>query len=178
MSDINEDENFWLETVKDIKKNSKVLPDVLSKNMPQIKVNKQRQYATKQEFSTYSKDLEDFAGGIDKTTLRKFKKEEFAVEAVLDLHGLSEDEAFEKVDAFIPQCYSSGKRCVIIITGKGVNIHSEDDIFTPKGVLRRQVPQWLNMSRLRGMILVYKHPSERLGGSGALYILLRRNKDI
>jgi DNA-nicking Smr family endonuclease len=52
-----------------------------------------------------------------------------------------------------------------------------DDVFAPKGVLRKQVPQWLNMPRLRGMILVYKHPSERLGGSGAVYILLRRNKE-
>ena len=178
MSDTTDDEKFWLEVVKDIKKQPENSADILPKNTSQIKINKQRQYAVKQEFSTYSKDIEDFAGGIDKTTLRKFKKEEFAVEAVLDLHGLNEDEAFEKVDNFIPQCYNSGKRCVIIVTGKGLNVHPDDDIFTPKGILRKQVPQWLNMPRLRGMILVYKHPSERLGGSGALYILLRRNKEV
>ena len=177
MSDTTEDENFWLEAVKDIKKQTENSADILPKKTSLIKVNKQRQYAVKQEFSTYSKDLEDFTGGVDKATMRKFKKEEFAVEAVLDLHGLNEDEAFEKVDNFIPQCYNTGKRCVIIITGKGLNIHLNDDVFAPKGVLRKQVPQWLNMSRLRGMILVYKHPSERLGGSGALYILLRRNKE-
>ena len=38
------------------------------------------------------------------------------------------------------------------------------------------VPQWLNMPRLRALIVVYKHPSARLGGEGALYILLRRKK--
>ncbi|MBP1531974.1 MAG: Smr/MutS family protein, partial [Alphaproteobacteria bacterium] len=116
-------------------------------------------------------------GGIDSATLRKFKKEEFKTEAVIDLHGLTEDVAFEKVDEFIPRCYAQGKRCIIIITGKG-SAHKDEDIFAVKGVLRKSVPQWLNMPRLRSMILVYKHPSERLGGSGALYILLKRNKEI
>lgn len=178
MPDITEDEKYWLEAVKDIKKQTEKSVDILPQKTSQIKVNNQRQYTVKQDFSTYSKDLEDFTGGVDKATLRKFKKEEFTVEAVLDLHGLNEDEAFEKVDAFIPQCYNAGKRCIIIITGKGINIHSTEDVFMAKGVLRKQLPQWLNMPRLRGMILVYKHPSERLGGSGAVYILLRRNKEI
>ena len=110
--------------------------------------------------------------------MRKFKREEFRVEAVLDLHGLTEDEAFAKVDSFIPQSYALGRRCVMIITGKGIRVHPNDDIFTSKGVLRKQVPQWLNMARLRAMILIYKHASEKMGGEGALYILLRRNKDI
>ena len=43
---------------------------------------------------------------------------------------------------------------------------------------KKQVPQWLDMPQNRAMILTYKHPSERLGGSGALYILLKRNKNI
>ena len=112
MSDTTEDENFWLEAVKDIKKQTENSADILPKKTSLIKVNKQRQYAIKQEFSTYSKDLEDFTGGVDKATMRKFKKEEFAVEAVLDLHGFNEDEAFEKVDNFIPQCYNTGKRSI------------------------------------------------------------------
>ena len=66
----------------------------------------------------------------------------------------------------------------MIITGKGIRVHPDEDIFAAKGVLRKQVPQWLNMARLRAMILIYKHPSEKMGGNGALYILLRRNKEI
>ena len=177
MSASDEDMDFWLETVKDVKSEKK-RNFVTANPKTDIKVKPHRQYAVKQEFSTYSKDIDDFEGGIDKATLKKFKKEEFAIEAVLDLHGLTEDAAFEKVDTFIPQCYNQGKRCIVIVTGKGLSVHEGDDIFTPKGVLRKQVPQWLNIPRLRGMILVYKHPSERLGGQGALYILLRRNKDL
>jgi DNA-nicking Smr family endonuclease len=177
MSASDEDMDFWFEAVKDVKSGKK--QNIVTKNpKTDIKIKPHQQYAVKQEFSTYSKDIDDFEGGIDKATLRKFKKEEFAIEAVLDLHGLTEDEAFERVDNFIPQCYNQGKRCVVIVTGKGLSVHENDDIFTPKGILRKQVPQWLNMPRLRGMILVYKHPTERLGGQGALYILLRRNKDL
>lgn len=173
-----EDTDFWLETVKDIEKApKKTVQQSVSKS--KITIKHREQYASKQEFSTYSKYLEEYnAGGIDASTMRKFKKEEFKVEAVLDLHGLTEDEAFAKVENFIPQCYNQGKRCIIIITGKGLTAHPDDDIFTPKGILRRQVPQWLNTPSLRAMILIFKHPAEKLGGNGALYILLKRNKSL
>ncbi len=178
MTPQNDDEEFWLEAVKDIKpifSNQAVSREKKIKPVQKEKVY----YAVKQEFSTYSKFLDDFEnGGIDKSTMRKFKREEFRVEAVLDLHGLTEDEAFAKVDSFIPQSYALGRRCVMIITGKGIRVHPDEDIFAAKGVLRKQVPQWLNMARLRAMILIYKHPSEKMGGSGALYILLRRNKEL
>ena len=177
MSVDDEDTLFWQEVVKNVALIDSKTPD-LNKTQPKIKINEHRYYATKQDFSTYSKALEDMEnGGIDKATLRKFKREEFAVEEVLDLHGLTEDAAFIKVDEFIPRCFAQNKRCVIIITGKGYH-QAEDDIFAVRGVLRQQVPQWLNLPRLRSMILIYKHPSARLGGSGALYILLKRNREI
>ena len=172
-----DDELFWLETVKDINHTTQSnIPE--NKPLPQIKVKNHRQYAVKQEFSTYSKNIDDMEyGGIDKNTLNKFKKEEFKIEAVLDLHGYKEDDAFEKVEDFITSCYNQGKRCVVIVTGKG-HLHPDSDIYTPKGILKNQTPQWLNMPRIRSMILVFKNPSERHGGKGALYILLRRNKEL
>ena len=94
------------------------------------------------------------------------------------MHGLTENEAFERVNSFIVRCYNQGKRCVIIITGKGLSAKENDDFYVEHGVLRRRVPQWLNMPDLRSMILLYKHPSEKLGGTGVLYILLRRNKNL
>ena len=178
MTPQNEDEKFWFEAVDGIKKT--VSNQVVFPVRPKSTIKKEKvYYATKQEFSTYSKFLDDLeCGGIDKSTLKKFKREEFRVEAVLDLHGLTEDEAFARVDSFIPQSYALGRRCVMIITGKGIRVHPDEDVFAVKGVLRKQVPQWLNMARVRAMILVYKHPSEKVGGNGALYILLRRNKEI
>lgn len=173
-----EDEAFWRETVKGVRKTAE--SPVVTPPEPEIKIKirQHTSYAAIQEFSSYSKNLDDFnAGGIDSATLRKFKKEEFRIEAVLDLHGRTEDDAFAEVDDFVAKSYERGLRCIMIITGKG-GIHQEDDIFAPRGVLKQRVPQWLDMPRLRALILIYKHPSERLGGNGALYILLRRNKNI
>ena len=173
-----EDESFWLNTVKDVTPTSDNYVTNITEHNIEITLKEHKNYAAKQEFSTYSKALDDLKhGGIDKSTLNKFKKEEFKIEAVLDLHGYKEDDAFEKVEDFIASCYNQGKRCIIIITGKG-HIHQDNDIYSPHGILKRQTPQWLNMPRIRSMILVFKNPSERLGGKGALYILLRRNKDL
>ncbi len=124
-------------------------------------------------------DLEEgFNAGIDRSTLKKFSKEEFPVEAVLDLHGKTEKNAFELVRNFITNAYMQNKRCIMIITGKG-NYHKEqeEDIFAVRGILKNSVPNWLNTPELRPLILSYRHPSEARGGNGALYILLRRRRN-
>lgn len=112
---------------------------------------------------------------IDRNTMRRFKREEFPVEAVLDLHGYNEEQAYQAVHQFLTNAYLTGKRCVIIVTGKGLP-HADEDIFAPRGVLRNRVPQWLQDDEMRQIILSYIHPSVRLGGQGALYILLRRRR--
>jgi DNA-nicking Smr family endonuclease len=45
------------------------------------------------------------------------------------------------------------------------------------GVLRREVPQWLNQRELRGRIVSFVEAQPRHGGAGALYVLLRRRRD-
>lgn len=172
------DRLFWADVIKKIKpiEQKNILPEI-SEKLP-IVIHQHHHFAAKQEFSTFSKALEDAPSGIiDKATLKKFKQEQFKIEAVLDLHGKRENDAFEQVENFIVQNFYAGKRCVVIVTGKG-GLHQTDDIYMPRGILKKQVPQWLNMPRIRSMILVFKNPSERLGGNGALYILLKRNRDI
>ena len=95
----------------------------------------------------------------------------FKIESVLDLHGTTEKNAFDKVCDFIKESFNAQKRCVLIITGKGL----DDAIFSEKGVLRKSVPNWLSNSEISSLILAFKNPSEALGGVGALYILLRKN---
>ena len=176
-----EDNDFWLKTLEDVKpiKHSENTADsaIMPKKKPEFS-EPRKEYLSVQEFSTYSKFLDDDEfGGIDNSTLTKFKREEFKPEAVLDLHGMTENKAFSEVENFVAKCYNRGLRCVIIVTGKGLR-SSDDDIFATKGVLRKSVPQWLNLPHLRAAILIYKNPSARLGGSGALYILLRRNRKL
>lgn len=132
-------------------------------------------------FSAYNGDnLENLSAdsyaNIDNRTAQKFKREEYKVEAVLDLHGQSEKNAYDLVYKFVTKAYYDKKRCVIIVTGKG-NYHQDDeDIFTSRGILKNCLPGWLNSPELRPLILTYKHPSEAKGGSGAFYILLRRQR--
>ena len=113
---------------------------------------------------------------IDASTAKKFKDGSFKIEEELDLHGCTEDAAFDKVINFVKNAYIKGRRCVAIITGKGLHVEKGDEIFKSRGVLKERVPQWLNLPRLRAMIMIYKHPSERMGGKGALYILLKRKR--
>lgn len=112
---------------------------------------------------------------IDKQTLKRFKKEEFGIEALLDLHGFTVDAAFSAVKRFIISSYNQNKRAVMIITGKGLP-HKEQDIYEAKGSLKKSVPLWLQSDELKNLILTFIHPSPKLGGEGALYILLRRNR--
>ena len=108
---------------------------------------------------------------MDGHLAKRFKKEEFKVEATLDLHGLTEKVAFDTVCDFIKSAYHQKKRCILIITGKGLK---KEDLFSAHGVLRKAVPGWLSNSEISPLILAYKNPSEALGGCGALYILLRK----
>ena len=168
-----DDENVWEEAVKGVKRLTK--SDV-SESKP-----KRKPVNIKKDTTVILKPLKrtltlGTCCDVDRNTMRRFKREEFAVEAVLDLHGFTEKKAYEAVKNFIISSYMSAKRCVIIITGKG-SFHVDEDIFATKGVLKTSVPQWLNNPELSGLILSYIHPSEKLGGSGALYILLRRNRD-
>ncbi len=173
VSDISEDEQFWRETVKDIRPVKQPLPVTAKVAKKRVRSDIMRTVPLK--IYSHEPGLGTTAD-IDRATMRRFKREEFKIEARLDLHGLNEDQAYDAVRRFITDSYLGGKRCVIIITGKGL-AHPDEDIFAARGVLRDRVPQWLtNDDNLRPLILSFIHPSERLGGRGALYILLRRSR--
>lgn len=107
---------------------------------------------------------------MDGSLAKRFKREEFKVEDTLDLHGITEKDAFDSVCDFIKRSYNAGKRCVLIVTGKGF----DETLFSTRGVLRKSVPNWLSESEISPLILAFKNPSESLGGTGALYIMLRK----
>ena len=110
---------------------------------------------------------------IDRRTAEKFKRGEFQIERRLDLHGLTEKEAFSAVDDFIRHAYLQGLRCVLIVTGKGLT-REDDAWYEKKGILKECVPNWLNNPELRPLILSISHARPEDGGKGALYVLLRR----
>lgn len=168
-----DDEDFWFDAVKDVEQFP--TPNIVSQNKKQPKIKIKNLQTV--PLTIYKHDLSlGTTSDIDKNTLKRFKKEEFGVDGVLDLHGYTEDKAYPAVFNFITSSYLAKKRCVLIITGKGLS-HQDEDIFATKGILKNSVPQWLQNDELKQLILTYIHPSEKLGGSGALYILLRRNRN-
>lgn len=112
---------------------------------------------------------------IDRKTAQKFRRGEFKIERRLDLHGYTEDAAWDAVDNFIKNAYIDGLRCILIVTGKGLP-HPEDDIYTKHGIIRERVPQWLNAPQLRPLILSIAQAQIKDGGEGAVYVLLRRKR--
>ena len=171
MSD-NDDELAWKEAIKDVTKIPTSNVVIENKRNKKIIINPTQNIPL--TIYTHKLDIGTSAD-IDRNTLKRFKKEEFGVDATLDLHGFTEEKAYVAVYNFVTSSYIAKKRCILIITGKGLP-HQDEDVFAAKGILKNSVPQWLQTDELRQLILTYIHPSAKLGGSGALYILLRRNR--
>lgn len=103
--------------------------------------------------------------------LAKSLKRGGAVDARLDLHGLRQDEAHDRLVGFLKRQQARGARVVLIITGKG---REGGDPFSGRGVLKRLVPSWLSEPSLRGVVLGFSEASAAHGGAGALYVRLRK----
>ena len=107
------------------------------------------------------------AGDIDKRTLARLRRGQLRPEARLDLHGMTRDQAYEKLMDFLQESQALGKRCVIIITGRG-------RLSQGGGVLKRETPDWLNSPQVRPRVLAISAAAPCDGGAGALYVMLRR----
>ena len=112
--------------------------------------------------------LDHFAG-IDRANAERLKRGLHRIEARLDLHGKTEAEAHHALAAFIHSSSEAGRRCVLIITGRGLGP-------TGPGVLKKAVTRWLEGVELRRKILAIAPAQPRDGGAGALYLLLRRHR--
>ncbi len=110
------------------------------------------------------------ASGIDKRTATRLRRGQLAIDDRIDLHGMTQQEAFRALSLFIEESQENGARCVLVITGKGL----KPDGST--GVLRDALPGWLNRVELRPLVLALSQAQPRDGGQGAFYVLLRRNR--
>jgi DNA-nicking Smr family endonuclease len=108
---------------------------------------------------------------LDKRTGQKLVRGQLPLEGRLDLHGLTQDQAHGRLTRFIATSAEAGKRCVLVITGKGLKPTGET------GVLRKAVPRWLNSVELRPLVLAIRYAQSKDGGEGALYVLLKRRRD-
>jgi DNA-nicking Smr family endonuclease len=111
---------------------------------------------------------------MDSKAFGRMKRGKLKPEGRLDLHGMRIDNAHPALKRFILTAQASGKRLVLVITGKGKTKTDSGPIPTPRGVLKHQVPQWLSMPPLAQAVLQVAPAHISHGGEGAYYVYLRR----
>ena len=92
------------------------------------------------------------------------------IDARLDLHGMTQVRAHRVLFTFLQRAHHDGMTFVLVITGKGKVGGGE----TERGVLRRQVPEWLSLPEFRGLVVGFEEAHIGHGGEGALYVRVRR----
>jgi DNA-nicking Smr family endonuclease len=105
-------------------------------------------------------------GRRERSHLSRGRKE---IDARLDLHGMTQTRAHRALFGFLQRAHHDGLTFVLVITGKG-KIGAE----TERGVLRRQVPQWLGLPEFRALVVGFEEAHIGHGGEGALYVRVRR----
>jgi DNA-nicking Smr family endonuclease len=107
-------------------------------------------------------------GRRERSHLSRGRKE---IDARLDLHGMTQTRAHRALFGFLQRAHHDGLTFVLIITGKG-KIGAESE----RGVLRRQVPQWLGLPEFRSLVVGFEEAHIGHGGEGALYVRVRRSR--
>jgi DNA-nicking Smr family endonuclease len=108
--------------------------------------------------------------GLDPRIFRQLKSGHYSPQGHLDLHGFTAEIAWQQLIEFVKTSYLSGKRCLLLIPGRGRNSPQG------RGVLREQLQQWLTRDPLKRVVLAFSTAQPEHGGAGALYILLRKYK--
>jgi DNA-nicking Smr family endonuclease len=92
------------------------------------------------------------------------------IDARIDLHGMTQLRAHRALLSFLQRAHADGATFVLVITGKGKVGGTEEQ----RGVLRRQVPNWLSLPEFRALVVGFEEAHIGHGGEGALYVRIRR----
>jgi DNA-nicking Smr family endonuclease len=111
---------------------------------------------------------------IERRLKRELARGRGAIDAALDLHGLTQAEAHQALRGFLRHSQARGARLVIVVTGKGGPLEDPGGWPNERGVLKRLAPHWLREPDLRPIVLGFEEAGRAHGGSGALYVRLRR----
>lgn len=104
---------------------------------------------------------------FDRPTHDKVAAGRLPIEGRVDLHGMTQDQAYGLLLSFLGRAHAGGVRYVLVITGKGSSSGGD-------GILRRAVPAWLATAPFRGLVSSHDNAARHHGGGGAIYIRLRK----
>lgn len=177
--DVNEDDlNDFYKAMQDVKtlegKGREIIPCIKENTItPPPVVNPLQEFMEgKLEFSLCATEdyIEGHIVGIDLMTVGKLQNRQYSPEAHIDLHGLNAEQAYHNLIAFFRNSYQRGLRTVLVVTGKGKNS------INGMPVLRNKVQEWFTKDPFRRVILAFCTAKQEDGGTGALYVLIRKQK--
>ncbi len=119
---------------------------------------------------------------IGRRETRKLSAGRVTIDARVDLHGMTQAEAYGALRRFLFAAYDNGARWLLVITGKGARARPSDELghfdYTPRetGVLRRNVPLWLREPDLHAIVVGFRRAAQGHGGDGAFYIQVRKRR--
>ena len=113
---------------------------------------------------------------MDRKAFGRMKRGKLRPEGRIDLHGMTIDHAHPVLIRFILSAQASGKRLVLVITGKGRKGPDNDIMPAPRGVLRNQLPRWLSSPPLGQAVMQVSEAHISHGGGGAYYVYLRKGR--
>lgn len=180
--DIN-DFRLWKEFTRDIdpleEPDWEALEELITKEFPRDKIIKSdvavpRRTARTEETSGIT--VHQGPPQLDARTEDRLRRGKLPIDGKLDLHGYRQDAAHDLLTQFVLNAYGREKRCLLVITGKGKSTARGAIFDVPEGVLKQKVPIWLSIPPLSDVVLKVLPAIQGHGGSGALYIYLKRNR--
>ncbi|PEQ13019.1 DNA mismatch repair protein MutS [Novosphingobium sp. PC22D] len=113
--------------------------------------------------------------GLDSSWDRKLARGAVAPDFTLDLHGATLEAAYSRLLHGLAQARSLDARVVLVITGKPRPVDAADR-GTQRGAIRAKIADWLAASGVASDIAAIRNAHRRHGGSGALYVILKRRR--
>jgi DNA-nicking Smr family endonuclease len=108
---------------------------------------------------------------LERRLRQRLARGQVAPDAAIDLHGMCRQEAFIALRSFLLRAQHDGAKLVLVVTGKGERGQETD---REPGILRKNVPQWLHGPDYRALVVGFEEASRSHGGTGALYVRVRR----
>ena len=177
------EDDFFLKKMKGVKpfkENTSIIKKKpTNKKNAKIVKKTNTEITNKQTITEHKVASSEFKLSFDEVN-KQLKRGKINIDRRIDLHGYGLAEAHEKFISEVKKNYNKNKRCLLIITGKGVHKKTENEQDTsPKlfyGKIKNSIINWINDDDLKKYILTYQDAGFEHGGDGALFVYLRKRK--
>ncbi|MDR2778240.1 MAG: Smr/MutS family protein [Rickettsiales bacterium] len=173
--DIENDHELWLKEIRNCRRIIANRERILTKarNVRSVEYDHLR---ADNDFSCQQPQTVDFeleknkSLGIDRNTDRRLKAGKIKIDMKIDFHGLTSGAARELLLHSVVEAYGGGLKCMLVITGRGLN--TSHNVAT----IKSQLEKWMQMPAISSRVIKYVDATQRHGGRGAVYLLLKTNR--